>query len=613
MPSAQEILEAKTGLYLCHICISHFVRHGYPIKKDETGKMCKVCMNILQPSFQNEIMKKVDESMEVYGGCAANVLSKTCPTVAMPTHLFVRAQIILATIEDANMDDFILKKSYSSNDLYTAVKEIFRSNIGNLLKEKFTEESYQSLQELPDDVKRTLYEEESGNINCHIIVNASENVSVPGNIISFPSYAPKRDRKRFRGNDPTNKQGGDPRTNADKMLKKDIEKQWQGKNAGDAKDSLLVSLLDRNRLLQQLDSDMKKPEVKKELSKWILATTKEDVDIDNCLSITAVCWRMPFYLKGRYTKARRDCSQTPFYVPSDNDKGKMVRKGVTSVEEEICPVVSKIACGGISCQNNIADEMQGPGSKVVFGMAKFHASGREDMDVRMALPPDCFEVEKANLFSKQVDKKFGSGRPFVLEIIDAKKMPSLETLSKSVMAINKVSSLQDIVLSRKTVSDGVWIKENDRDNVLYGNNDMGVGVSGLVFCESSSYKNLQSETEDKVKFYGCLCWSENEISSQEYLDEKIAKESIYPLEIHQSTPLRVLHRRAAGVRTRHVLSMKAYRIDEHWFRLSLSTTAGTYVKEFVHGDLGRCTPSISSLLGCKTDIVELDCEGIATT
>jgi len=34
--------------------------------------------------------------------------------------------------------------------------------------------------------------------------------------------------------------------------------------------------------------------------------------------------------------------------------------------------------------------------------------------------------------------------------------------------------------------------------------------------------------------------------------------------------------------------------------------AGTYVKEFVHGDLGRTTPSVCSLLGCQADILQLD-------
>eukprot|EP00591_Stephanopyxis_turris_P005009 CAMPEP_0195515680 /NCGR_PEP_ID=MMETSP0794_2-20130614/6664_1 /TAXON_ID=515487 /ORGANISM="Stephanopyxis turris, Strain CCMP 815" /LENGTH=76 /DNA_ID=CAMNT_0040644139 /DNA_START=840 /DNA_END=1070 /DNA_ORIENTATION=+ len=56
--------------------------------------------------------------------------------------------------------------------------------------------------------------------------------------------------------------------------------------------------------------------------------------------------------------------------------------------------------------------------------------------------------------------------------------------------------------------------------------------------------------------------------------------------------------------------MKATRVDDHWFTLKLSTSAGTYVKEFVHGDLGRSVPSVGGILGCRADILELDCEGI---
>lgn len=33
---------------------------------------------------------------------------------------------------------------------------------------------------------------------------------------------------------------------------------------------------------------------------------------------------------------------------------------------------------------------------------------------------------------------------------------------------------------------------------------------------------------------------------------------------------------------------------------------GTYIKEFVHGDLGRTVPSVGSLLGCRADILQLD-------
>ena len=44
------------------------------------------------------------------------------------------------------------------------------------------------------------------------------------------------------------------------------------------------------------------------------------------------------------------------------------------------------------------------------------------------------------------------------------------------------------------------------------------------------------------------------------------------------------------------------------FKLSLCTQAGTYVKEFVHGDFGRTIPNLCCILGCDVDIVALDVE-----
>ena len=35
-------------------------------------------------------------------------------------------------------------------------------------------------------------------------------------------------------------------------------------------------------------------------------------------------------------------------------------------------------------------------------------------------------------------------------------------------------------------------------------------------------------------------------------------------------------------------------------------SAGTYIKEFVHGDLGRTVPSIGSILETEADILQLD-------
>ena len=40
--------------------------------------------------------------------------------------------------------------------------------------------------------------------------------------------------------------------------------------------------------------------------------------------------------------------------------------------------------------------------------------------------------------------------------------------------------------------------------------------------------------------------------------------------------------------------------------ICLLASAGTYIKEFVHGDLGRTVPSIGSLLNSEADILQLD-------
>ena len=47
------------------------------------------------------------------------------------------------------------------------------------------------------------------------------------------------------------------------------------------------------------------------------------------------------------------------------------------------------------------------------------------------------------------------------------------------------------------------------------------------------------------------------------------------------------------------------------FKLKLATQAGTYVKEFVHGDFGRTMPNLRTILDCQeVDIVALDVEEI---
>eukprot|EP01035_Chromulina_nebulosa_P016906 gene16906-22395_t len=82
------------------------------------------------------------------------------------------------------------------------------------------------------------------------------------------------------------------------------------------------------------------------------------------------------------------------------------------------------------------------------------------------------------------------------------------------------------------------------------------------------------------------------------------------LEIIQKTPLRVLHRRSLISRKRYIYDINTILINPHFFIMKLITSAGAYVKEFVHGDVGRTEPSISSILDSQADILQLDVIGL---
>lgn len=76
------------------------------------------------------------------------------------------------------------------------------------------------------------------------------------------------------------------------------------------------------------------------------------------------------------------------------------------------------------------------------------------------------------------------------------------------------------------------------------------------------------------------------------------------------------NRRAAVIREKEIFECTAVaaeakepdvEIKRHFLILSLDTQAGTYIKEFVHGDLGRTQPNLASIAGVKgADLIELD-------
>lgn len=192
-----------------------------------------------------------------------------------------------------------------------------------------------------------------------------------------------------------------------------------------------------------------------------------------------------------------------------------------------------------------------------YGRYKFHSAGREDVDVRM----------------------LGNGRPFVLEIISP---------------------------SRECVSEADLINLTEKVNQSEGG---CVEISHLRLTQTDITLRLARHSESKIKRYRCVIWtSRNCQKDSDTLIESI--NGMKDLKVHQKTPLRVLHRRSLHTRERIVHSMHISPINSHWCILDIETQAGTYIKEFVHGDLGRTLPNLGTLLHCRADILQLDVLGM---
>ncbi|KAJ7375870.1 Putative tRNA pseudouridine synthase Pus10 [Desmophyllum pertusum] len=184
---------------------------------------------------------------------------------------------------------------------------------------------------------------------------------------------------------------------------------------------------------------------------------------------------------------------------------------------------------------------------------KFASAGREDIDVRM----------------------LGYGRPFLVEFIN----PRVTRLSRPLFA-----DLQKEINSSSA----------------------DIAVRDLQQVTKEQCLFLKDAETNKTKTYKALIWTEEEVSQEQL--QKLANEK--DLKIFQKTPLRVLHRRPLAVRERYIYNMTPELIDSHYFNLFLKTQAGTYVKEFVHGDFGRTKPSLGDLLKTETDILQLDVESV---
>lgn len=194
---------------------------------------------------------------------------------------------------------------------------------------------------------------------------------------------------------------------------------------------------------------------------------------------------------------------------------------------------------------------------VGYGWYKFHSAGREDVDVRM----------------------LGSGRPYVLELVS----PHRQYFSQ----------------------DELKALEAEVNNCVSG----GVETESLRYTTSDITVHLARHSESKTKKYRCVVWCSRAITSS--ADAKLCSvNALKDLQVSQKTPLRVLHRRSLLDRPKVIHAVSCQRVNDHWLVVDLETQAGTYVKEFIHGDNGRTTPSLGELLGGRTDIIQLDVLGM---
>jgi tRNA pseudouridine synthase 10 len=184
--------------------------------------------------------------------------------------------------------------------------------------------------------------------------------------------------------------------------------------------------------------------------------------------------------------------------------------------------------------------------------SKFHGAGREDIDVRM----------------------LGSGRPFVIEL----KNPKIRKFDLSIIEkrINKI-------------------------------NKKKVRISSLKYSKKKEVINLKAGAENSRKVYKATGETNKKISREEFeVKLKELKEKIENQKIDQQTPIRVSHRRADKIRKKKVHRIEGKFIKKNLFEFILEVQGGTYIKELIHGDGGRTTPSFAEIFGTPMTCKELD-------
>ncbi len=205
-------------------------------------------------------------------------------------------------------------------------------------------------------------------------------------------------------------------------------------------------------------------------------------------------------------------------------------------------------CGGTGkmYEESVEETISPPIISVTLGKeVKFHGAGREDVDALM----------------------LGNGRPFIIEV----KNPEKRTLD---------------------------LKKIERKI----NNQSGekVEVEGLRFADREEVEKIKNLRASKL--YRAI------VIFQESVEKNKVKNAIQKIKgkIQQRTPQRVAHRRSDKTREREVYKIEGKQENNKKWKIEIKGEAGLYVKELISGDNNRTKPNLSSLIGVKAEVDELD-------
>ena len=278
---------------------------------DPLCRCCSLCINMLCcVDFQKCLTQHVLDSLGPYGGINNNQLSKTWPTITVPSILYIQAQAVIGALQGLFPERHF---SITSVDLVIAVKDRLRQWIYTEISRLQNQSAMNTMQQSTTDLQD---EEEAGYISWHILllipVHILESVNfclpIKNQLQLLLQEASKKSNRRSRRKHPMDisvKQGGDPRMNLERRILSNPENEYK-----------YFPICDKNQMIEFLSRHSQD-------SYHMNMNLNHDCSVCCCSKIVhsfTCAWRKPFYIQGQYTKSRRDVSQSPFYVRVSSDK-----------------------------------------------------------------------------------------------------------------------------------------------------------------------------------------------------------------------------------------------------------------------------------------------------